>query len=145
MVFTLDEIRTYLKSQPSIGDAIKNLSEQAIVDLIEDFDSLNFQKDEDTLIKYEAKIGLHRLKEEQITIYSNSHGKKGKYWMALSPKWADAQHKSKLKTEFEIAYWVNYGDDETYGWFSVEEIKKWLTNPDLKLSTIVSQRKSKAK
>lgn len=87
--------------------------------------------------KYEAQIGLAKLKEEQRNIYRNSNGKKGKYWMALSPKWIDSDEwKKKLGTEFEIAYWVNYGDDDVYGWFSVEQIKQWLSNPDLKLKTL---------
>jgi hypothetical protein len=81
-------------------------------------------------------IGLYKLKEEQLTIRRNSNGKKGKYWMALSPQWiGDDETKKKLKTAFEIMYWVNYGDNDTYGWFSVEQIKEWLTTPNLKISS----------
>ncbi len=57
--------------------------------------------------------------------------------MALSPRWIDvAGEVKKIKTEYEIAYWVNYGDDNTYGWFSVEQIIEWLTTPNLQLSEL---------
>jgi hypothetical protein len=57
--------------------------------------------------------------------------------MALSPKWIDNDEiKKKVNTEFEIRYWVNYGDDDVYGWFTVEQIKQWLTTPDLKLRSL---------
>ena len=137
MVFTLEEIKNYLQSQNSIDDAIDNLNEQNIVCLIDDFSSLNFQKNDENLAKYEMSIGLYKLKEEQRTIYRNSNGTKGKYWMALSPKWIDNDEiKKKVNTEFEIRYWVNYGDDDVYGWFTVEQIKQWLTTPDLKLRSL---------
>jgi hypothetical protein len=137
MVFTLDEIKKYLQSQKSIDDAINNLNEQNIVCLIEDFSSLNFQKNEENLVKYEMSIGLHKIKEKQRSIYINSNRTKGKYWMALSPKWiSNNEIKKKLNTEFEIRYWVNYGDNDVYGWFTVEQIKQWLTTPDLKLRSL---------
>jgi len=137
MVFTLEEIKNYLCTQKSIDDAIANLSERNIVGCIVEPTSLNFEKTSDNLSKYEMKIGLAKLKEEQQTIYRNSNGTKGKYWMALSPKWIDSDKwKEQLKTEFDIAYWVNYGDDDVYGWFSVEQIKQWLSTPDLKLKTL---------
>lgn len=140
MVFTLDEIKNYLLSHKSILDAINNLSEQGIVDCNDYPTSFNFERTPQNAEKYEAHIGLAKLKEEQRTIYRNSNGKKGKYWMALSPKWIDEERKQQVKTEFEIMYWVNYGDDETYGWFTVEQIKKWLTTPDLKLHTLSGTR-----
>jgi hypothetical protein len=86
------------------------------------------------LEKYELQIGLWKLKEEQLQLRGQTNGAKGKYWMALSPKWIDEERKKATKTEYEIAYWVNYGDDNTYGWFTVEQIIKWLTTPELKLS-----------
>ena len=102
MVFTLEEIKKYLQSQKSIDDAIDNLNEQNIVCLIDDFNSLNFQKNDENLAKYEMSIGLYKLKEEQQTIYRNSNGKKGKYWMALSPKWIDNDEiKKKVNTSLE--------------------------------------------
>ena len=133
MVFTIEEIRDYLLSQKSLTLAIENLSERSITDSITDMLSLNYARNDDNLKKYEMKIGLYKLKEEQRTIYSNSNGKKGKYWLACSPIWIDEKMKERLKTGFEIGYWLNYGDNETYGWFSVEEIKQWLTTPELKL------------
>jgi hypothetical protein len=138
MVFTLDEIKKYLQSQKSINDAIDNLSEENIVSLIDDFSSLNFQKNDENLKKYEMSIGLYQLKEKQRTIFRNSNGYKGKTWMALSPKWIDSENIKELRnTKFEIQYWVNYGDNEdVYGWFSVEQIKEWLTTPDLKLNSL---------
>lgn len=139
MVFTLSEIQSYLNSQQSLPEAISNLSEEAIISCIPitETSSLNFVKNDANLEKYEMQIGMHKLKEEQLTIYRNSNGKKGKYWLALSPKWIDKDGwKKRLGTKYNIAYWVNYGDDETYGWFSVEQIKEWLSNPDLKLKTL---------
>lgn len=137
MVFTLEEIKNYLGTQKSVSEAISNLSEDAVVGCISDIASLNFDKNTENLGKYEMQIGMSKIKEEQRTIYRNSNGTKGKYWMALSPKWINNDDwKKKLKTKFDIAYWVNYGDDEVYGWFSVEQIKEWLTTPTLKLSTL---------
>lgn len=137
MVFTLDEIKSYLESQTSIEEAISNLSEQQIVKSIKDFTSLNFERTKKNIEKYEMAIGLSKIKDHQSTLYRNTKGAKGKYWLALSPKWIDDEKiKIEFNTEYEIAYWVNYGDNETYGWFSVEQIKKWLTTPGLKLSTI---------
>jgi hypothetical protein len=137
MVFTLEEIKNYLGTQKSIDEAVLNLSESNIVNCITDATSFNFEKTTENLSKYEMKIGLGKLKEEQQTIYRNSNGTRGKYWMALSPKWIDSDKlKEQLKTEFDIAYWVNYGDDDVYGWFSVEQIRQWLSTPDLKLKTL---------
>lgn len=137
MVFTLEEIKNYLGTQKNIDDAIANLSESNIVTCIAEPTSLNFEKTSQNLSKYEMKIGMSKLKDEQQTIYRNSNGTKGKYWMALSPKWIDSDSwKEQLRTEFDIAYWVNYGDDDVYGWFSVEQIKQWLSTPDLKLKTL---------
>lgn len=82
------------------------------------------------------QIGLWKLKEEQLQLRRQTNGTKGKYWMALSPKWIDEDRKKTTKTEYEIGYWVNYGDNNTYGWFTVEQIIKWLTTPELQLSEL---------
>jgi hypothetical protein len=94
------------------------------------------------LVEYENKIGLTKLKEKVFkSRYSNDFdAKKHKYWMALSPNWINYKNenpeaKKKSNTEYDIKYWVNYGDDETYGWFTVEQIKQWLETPELKLSS----------
>jgi len=132
MVFTIHEIKQYLESCTGIAEAVSGLSEQGIVDCIpvDDFASLNFVKNEANLERYEASIGMQKLKEEQRTLHRNTEGKQGRYWMALSPKWNEGQ---KPESEYKIAYWVNYGDNQTYGWFSVEDIKRWFANPELKL------------
>jgi len=95
------------------------------------------------LIKYEEKIGITKLKNKVFkSVYSNDFDiNKHKYWMALSPKWINyknecPENKEKNKTEYDIKYWVNYGDNETYGWFTVEQIKKWLENPKVRLKTL---------
>jgi len=136
MVFAIGEIKGYLNKCKNIKDAIENLSEQSIVDCIpvDCLDSLNYDKNNENLLKYESQIGMTKLKEEQQTIYRNSNGGRGRKWMACSPKWISGRH--TLKTEYAIFYWVNYGDDMTYGAFSVEEIKQWFSNPEIYLHEI---------
>jgi hypothetical protein len=94
------------------------------------------------LSKYEEKIGIAKLKEKKYkSAYSNDFDvNKHKYWMALSPRWMNyknenPEHNEKNNTKFDIMYWVNYGDNETYGWFTVEQIKEWLETPSLRLSS----------
>jgi len=87
---------------------------------------------------YEEKIGM----KEIIKKYGNKNG--NKYFLACSPKWidydnVDAREKTKteLKTEYDIRYWINYSDDDNnFGWYTVEEIRKWLTTPNLHLVQI---------
>lgn len=144
MVFTIDEIRKYLidqqKKNCALENAIANLSESNIVACIEDHTSLNFEHTKENLKKYEMKIGMYKLKEEQATLYRNTNGKRGKYWLACSPRWIHKDNKGGFNTEYEIAYWVNYGDNETYGMFTVEQIKQWLTTPGLLLHTLAGTR-----
>jgi len=132
MVFTVDEIKHYLGGHKTIEAAIDNISGQAIASCIPitNVDSLNFKKNDANLEKYETMIGMSKQKSYQRTLHQKSGGKEGRKWMALSPKWIDGH---KLETEFEIAYWVNYGDDNTYGWFSVEQIQQWFANPGIQL------------
>ena len=94
------------------------------------------------LFKYEEKIGIAKLKEKKYkSAYSNDYDvNKHKYWMALSPRWTnykneDPESLARNNTKFDIMYWVNYGDNETYGWFTVEQIKEWLETPSLRLSS----------
>ena len=55
--------------------------------------------------------------------------------MACSPKWicygdeeAREATKKKMNTQYDIMYWINYSDaDDNFGWYTVEEIKEWLT------------------
>lgn len=88
---------------------------------------------------YEEMIGVTELKK------NTRNGYKGeKYFCACSPKWinyedAEAREKRKkiLNTEHDIMFWVNYSDDDNnYGWYSAEEIIKWLSTPGLKLTQI---------
>lgn len=93
------------------------------------------------LAKYEEKIGIAKLKKDKYkSCYDNSYDvNKDKYWMALSPSWINYKNESpenlvKNNTKYDIKYWVNYGDNDVYGWFTVEQIKEWLENPTTRLS-----------
>jgi len=82
---------------------------------------------------YEKKIGMTKLKEKTRQHAHNSDDKHG-YYIACSAKWIDyddAENREKQKkehhTKYDILYWVNYSDDDdTHGYFSVEEVMKWL-------------------
>lgn len=91
-------------------------------------------------VDYEKKIGMTKIIEK----YGNKNGYKGKkYYCACSPKWIDyddpenrKELKKKYNTKYDIIYWVNYSDDDNnYGYYSVEEIREWLTG-DKKLVEI---------
>lgn len=82
-------------------------------------------------VAYEKKIGMTKVIEK----YGNKNGYKGKnYYLACSPKWIDyddAENREKEKkeynTKYNIIYWVNYADDDAiHGYYTVEEIRKWL-------------------
>jgi hypothetical protein len=84
------------------------------------------------LIDYEEKIGMTKIKEKN----GNKNGyERLKYYMACSANWIyynDAEkretEKKRLGTEYDILYWVNYSDDDrNFGWYTVEEIREWLT------------------
>lgn len=82
---------------------------------------------------YEEKIGMKKIIEK--------HGNKGgyhnlHYFLACSPKWIDynneegtlEEQKKKWNTKYDILYWINYSDDDNnFGWYTVEEIREWLT------------------
>lgn len=83
-------------------------------------------------IDYEEKIGMKKILEK----HGNKDGYRGaKYFCACSPKWinyedavAREEQKKKYNTKFDIMYWVNYSDDnDNSGWYSVEEIREWMT------------------
>lgn len=116
---------------------IKDRLPQESIDLMAYVDNKSLD-----LVTYEKEIGIAELKETKYkSKYSNDFDEtKDKYWMALSPRWINYKNESpsdkeKSKTKFDIMYWVNYGDDETYGWFTVEQIKEWLETPTLKLAS----------
>ncbi len=85
------------------------------------------------LIDYEEEIGMTKIKQDARKNGSGFHGLH--YYMACSPRWinyedTDEREKSKLKnnTKYDILYWINYSDDDNnFGWYTVEEIKEWLT------------------
>lgn len=82
---------------------------------------------------YEEKIGMKKI----LAKNGNKNGYQGlHYFCACSPKWIDynneegslEEQKKKFNTKYDIEYWVNYSDnDENYGWYSVEEIREWMT------------------
>ena len=95
---------------------------------------------------YEKKTGVPKLKEKNRErrrksddLYGHNHG----YYIACSPKWIDYDNKENREakkkeyhTKYDIQYWVNYSDDDdTHGWFTVEEIKEWFSGKK-KLSEI---------
>lgn len=96
-------------------------------------------KKAEDLVKYENKIGMTKLKEKERGRSGNEN-----YYMACSAKWIDYENeknrearKVNLKTKYDIQYWVNYSDDDdNYGWYTVEEIRQWLSTPGLKLKQI---------
>lgn len=92
------------------------------------------------LIDYEESIGMTDIKNK----FGNKNGYHGeKYFMACSPKWLDYEDsmtrdaiKKEINTQYDIRYWINYSDnDNNYGWYTVEEIREWLTG-DKKLVQI---------
>jgi len=82
---------------------------------------------------YEKKIGMKKIIEK----YGNKNGYNSlHYFLACSPKWIDyhdeksrEEQKKKYNTKYDIMYWINYSDsDNNCGWYTVEEIREWLTN-----------------
>lgn len=107
----------------------------------ESLDSMyNADKSAIDLVEYEKKIGVTALKEK-----TRGKGYEGeKYCCACSARWIDYANKEnrdkikkKLGTEYDIQFWINYSDDDdNYGWYTAEEIIKWLSTPGLKLTQI---------
>jgi hypothetical protein len=106
---------------------ITNRLPQEILDMMYAGDKEYFDRED-----YEEKIGM----KEIIEKYGNKNGYNGnKYFMACSPKWIDYNdvenreiRKKELNTKYDIHYWINYSDnDNNSGWYTVEEIKEWLT------------------
>lgn len=144
--FTTDQIKSYLmtfSSSTNVLEVCKVISEEKILEANPTNKNFELEQTQENLYAYERQIGLFDLKSEQLELRRKTNGKEGKYWMALSPRWITEFSK---KTDYKIFYWVNYGDDEVFGAFTVEQIIQWLSNPDLKLSslggTISGSRKS---
>lgn len=98
------------------------------------------------LIEYEKEIGVTKLKADGLEEYRNDNGGKtgkGKYFMACSPRWIDYENeanrekrKKEMGTKYNVQFWVNYADDDNYGWYTTEDIIKWLSTPGLKLKSL---------
>ncbi len=98
------------------------------------------------LYEYEKEIGVTKLKEDGLEEYRNDNGGKtgkGKYFMACSPRWIDYENeenrekrKKEMGTKYDVQFWVNYADDDNYGWYTTEDIIKWLSTPGLKLKSL---------
>lgn len=124
----------------SLSLMIKDRLPEYISDMMYEADKGYFDLED-----YEKKTGVPKLKDKVTkarqkaakksgnwdgNLYGHNHG----YYIACSAKWIsydDKEHLEKKKKEFhtkyDIFYWVNYSDDDdTHGWFSVEEIKEWL-------------------
>ena len=137
---------TFLKSEvPAFSNS--SLSVLILDKLPQDVldEMYNVDKEAYDLIEYEKKIGVTKLKEETR---SKSGYRGEKYFMACSPRWIDykdavarEEKKRKGNTEYDIMFWVNYSDDDdNYGWYTAEEIIKWLSTPGLKLKSLNVER-----
>ncbi|WP_415912357.1 hypothetical protein [Neptuniibacter sp. QD37_11] len=142
-VFSIEEIRHYLNRHSCIDKALSELSEKAVVDAQPEsaFNPLTCAQTDKNLAKYEAHIGMLNIKTRQRELYRKTEGKEGRYWMALSPRWIpdDATVEG---TEYRIGYWVNYGDNNTYGNFTVEQIQLWFENPEIQLHQLGGTKES---
>ena len=138
-------------SNASLSLAILDRIPQEVLDMMYYADKEYYD-----LKDYEKKIGMIKIKEKakenarkrnegtHMGTYKDLH-----YYMACSAKWIDYNNKEnrekkkkERKTKYDIMYWVNYADDDNLaGWFTVEQIKKWLTG-DKKLSEVVEMEKS---
>ena len=138
ILYTIEEIKTYLKTQENIEDALTNLSEIIMLksNKTSPFNIHDFVRNDSNLEKYEDFIGMTSLKEEQERLFRHSSGEKGRYWMALSPRWSNNDIDDISETCYHIRYWVNYGDNETYGLFTVEQIHEWFKDSSKKLCDI---------
>jgi hypothetical protein len=123
-------------AKTSLSLLIADKLPQEIID-----DMYNADKEYWDIYEYEEKIGLKELKETK----GKKNGYQGdKYYMACSPKWIDYKDeknreflKKQKGTKYDIMYWVNYSDDDdNYGWYTVEQIQKWLSTPGLKLKSL---------
>lgn len=111
----------------SLSLMIKDKLPQDISDMMYGADKEHYDRED-----YEKKIGMKKIIEKHGN--ENGHDKKN-YFMACSPKWIDyddtknrEKRKKELGTKYDIMYWINYSDDDNNsGWYTVEEIKEWLT------------------
>jgi len=132
----------------SLSLMIKDRLPKEVSDMMYAADNEYFDRED-----YEKKTGVPKLKEKlqkikqkngwNDNLYGHNHG----YNIACSPKWIDyndavnrEKKKKEYDTKYDIIYWVNYSDDDdTHGWFTVEEIKEWLGGKK-KLSEIHAEK-----
>lgn len=135
----------------SLSLMIKDRLPQEITDMMYSADKEYYDRED-----YEKKTGIPKLKEKlkkikrkngwDDNLYGHNHG----YYIACNPKWIDYDDeknreakKKENHTKYDIIYWVNYSDnDDTHGYFSVEEIKEWLSSKK-KLSEIRKENETK--
>jgi hypothetical protein len=129
----------------SLAILIKDKIPQERIDQMYQVDKKHFD-----LYEYEKQIGVTKLKEDGLAEYRKDNGGKtgkGKYFMACSPRWIDYEDeenrenlKTQYNTKYDIRFWVNYADDDNYGWYNAEDIIKWLSTPGLKLKSLNKEK-----
>lgn len=123
----------------SLAVMIKDRIPQNFIDMMYAAD-----KEQYDLVEYEKKIGLTKLKEKTR---GNGHAKLH-YYVACSARWinyedkeAREKEKAENNTKYDIMYWINYSDDDsTHGYYTVEEIMKWLKGKE-KLTVVAPRKK----
>ena len=138
-------------SNSSLTLAIRDRLPKEVTDLMYQADKKYYD-----LQDYEKKIGMVKLKErvkkqrQKKAQESNSHYYQGlHYYMACSPSWIDyedTENRKKKKeewgTKYDILYWINYSDDDSnYGWYTVEQIKEWLSGDKTLLEVVPKKEK----
>ena len=132
-------------SNSSLSLLIKDRIPQEGLDTWYDADKEYYDRED-----YEKKIGMKKI----IQKHGNKNGYNGEnHFLACSPKWLDYEDKENRKkkkkewgTKYDIIYWVNYSDaDDTHAYFTVEEIKKWLTTDGLTLLEVRAETESVTK
>jgi len=132
IAFIQSEVPTF--SNSSLCILIKSLLPENVKEEIYKAD-----KKSSDLLEYENAIGMSFLKEKKKGKY-----KEIRYFLACSPKWIDYEDsekrenlKFKWNTQYDILYWINYSDDDdNYGWYTVEEVMRWLKDGSIKLKQI---------
>jgi hypothetical protein len=111
----------------SMSLLIRDRIPQETLDLMYSADKEYYDRED-----YEEKIGMKKILQK----HGNKNGYRGaKYFMACSPKWINyedaekrEENKKQYNTKYDIMYWVNYSDDDNnFGWYTVEEIREWMT------------------
>ncbi len=72
-------------------------------------------------------------KASDKTKIKNKLEKAGKKYFALTPKWSKeliSTAHGEIKTKYDVLYWLNPQDQKnnSYGWFTVEELLLWAEN-----------------